>query len=75
MTPTSEDIGRLKELVQKLEKKHPLEISVTGGTHDPWFLKINNHDAAGNVDFYTVLDMLETVEFLGKIGLLNGKEN
>lgn len=75
MTPTPEDIGRLKEIVQKLEKKYPLEIRVTGGTYDPWFLKINNHDAVGNVDFYTVFDMVETVAFLGKIGLLKGKEN
>jgi len=74
MTPTPEDIATIKKLVKKLETYYPLEIRLHG-SDEAWFLRLNDHSAAGNVDFYTVLDMLRTVEFLGEIGLLKGKEN
>lgn len=74
MTPRPLDIATIKKLVQKLEKYYPLEIRLYG-SDESWFLKINDRSAAGNVDFYTVLDMLRTIEFLGDIGLLKRKEN
>lgn len=74
MTPRPEDIATIKKLVQKLETYYPLEIRLHG-SDESWFMSLNDHSAAGNVDFYTVLDMLRTVEFLGDIGLLKRKEN